>query len=76
MTEIKIEKSIPIPTPRYGFGVRKHNYPFADLQVGDSFFVPGVKNLLGYAPKDAKGCLTTRTVTENGVKGQRIWRTK
>jgi len=31
--DIKIEKDVPIPTSR-------HNYPFRELQVGESFLFP------------------------------------
>lgn len=36
--DIRIEKNIPMPV------VKKQNkYPFAEMEVGDSFFVKGVK---------------------------------
>jgi hypothetical protein len=35
-TGFKIEKGIPAPKSRAA-------YPFADMEVGDSFFIPGMK---------------------------------
>ncbi len=32
MSEYKIEKNVPLPTP-------SHKYPFASMEVGDSFLV-------------------------------------
>ena len=36
MDEIKIEKGVPLP----GRAWRRLQYPFADMEVGDSFSVP------------------------------------
>lgn len=36
----EIEKNIPIPTDRHRGGRGKPIYPFAKMEVGDSFFVP------------------------------------
>ena len=36
MTQIKIEKDIPLPKTR-------SKYPWAEMDVGDSFFVPGIR---------------------------------
>lgn len=71
---IKIDKGIPLPKQ-----VRTSKYPFADLGVGDSFFVPGVKAAsLGNAAKHHAArtghSYRSRTVTEDGVLGARIWR--
>lgn len=39
ISEIKIEKNIPLP--RSGRGIRKgeNHYPFADMEIGDCFFI-------------------------------------
>lgn len=37
MTAIVIEKNVPIPV-----GGRKSIYPFGEMEVGDSFFVPSI----------------------------------
>ena len=69
----KIEKHIPMPTSR-------SIYPFADMEVGDSFFVPK-NDIVGtrvsvaisyYKKKNPKKSFATRK-DENGM---RIWRTK
>ena len=73
---IKIESGIPVPAGTNRSGGRKAVYPFADLKVGESFFVAGksVKTMSQTANKAAKRIgveLITRTV-EGGV---RVWRT-
>lgn len=40
-----IEKSIPLPEGAENAGVRLPKYPFADLDVGDSFFTPRVEGM-------------------------------
>lgn len=78
----KIDKNVPIPS-RSKHTVSK--YPFAQLEVGDSFFAPGKKNT-GFSGivqnfyrnhRDKTDCkFSIRTVVEKGVKGVRIWRVK
>ena len=76
----EIDKKDSKPTPR-------GKYPFKSMEVGDSFFVPnGVYSprspgvyinaytLGSQAIPNSKWC--ARTLTENGVKGLRIWRVK
>ncbi len=82
MSEIKIDKNIPIPEPRNG--KKKRHYPFAELEIGDSFFVEGfqwksIGELSGSYNKYRKVTkkkFISRKVTENNIKGLRIWRTK
>jgi hypothetical protein len=39
MKEYKIEKDIPIPDKNESIGIiKKYNYPFMEMEVGDSFF--------------------------------------
>ena len=70
MAQPTIDKNIPIPK-------RRTKWPFADMEVGDSFFAPGFASdefsgrTKHYAPKK----FTVRTVIENGVRGVRVWRT-
>lgn len=70
--EIKIDKGIPAPDRS------RAKYPLAAMELGDSFFVPGkTAALVGasfarHAPKK----FAARGVTENGVKGVRVWRIK
>lgn len=73
--QIKIEKGIPVPSK----GRKSRLYPLADMQVGDSFFAPGrvVQQLTAAVARPAKimgAKFACRTVTENGVKGVRVWR--
>lgn len=78
MSEIKIDKGVPLPEPKRG---RKGTYPWDELQVGDSFFVPGktCNTFGGFLTRLKKAggieCVI-RSVTENDIKGVRIWRIK
>lgn len=38
MSEIKIDKGVPLPEPKLQ---RFKKYPWSGMEVGDSFFVPG-----------------------------------
>lgn len=75
-----IEKGVPKPTGLKG--VRK--YPFADMQVNDSFFVPtndatGTQNSLrSSARKYQKNgwVFSMPAVTHKGIRGVRVWRDK
>lgn len=76
----KIEKGVSIP-PK-GVGIRKaEKYPFRDMEVGDSFFVPGAKTLrIASACAGATKFLgnghkfSVRKVEEKGIAGVRCWR--
>ena len=74
MTEIKIDKNVPLPKLRSPL----NKYPWADMQVGDSFFIPQdpatVRASLYSCTKWARIKIATRRVTENGVEGIRVWR--
>lgn len=70
---IPIDKDIDMPR-------HKTTYPFADMEVGDSFFskkqrstMAGISRYWG-SKLDAK--FSTREVVEKGVEGTRVWRTK
>lgn len=72
--QIKIDKNVALPTS--GANAK---YPFADLSIGDSFFAPGrtsaqISPCTAHAQRERGGKFTARTVTENGVKGVRVWR--
>jgi len=88
MTEtIEIESGIPIPDRGYGYGNsnsgRKAIYPFKDMAVGDSFFVPvengrtpaqtraGITGAIAYHIKTHPGRRFVSRVVEGGV---RFWR--
>lgn len=65
----KIEKGVPIPGGR-------HKYPFAQMEIGDSFEVTGEDMRKIYSAASNSGGRHGRSyrtrVTENGI---RVWRT-
>jgi len=74
---VKINKGIPMPGAR----VASLTLPFDQLDVGDSFFVEDkpadVRSKVSRYKRNHKTVgLSCRIVTENGVKGIRVWRTK
>lgn len=76
MSEFTIEEDIPIPDAHRGLGVSP-KYPFREMNIGDSFFVPDMKaNELSaratYYGKSLNMKFTVRAVEG----GARIWRTK
>lgn len=74
-TKFEVEKNIPIPKMKTGPG-RSSIYPWEELEVGDSFFVPGK------TPKQMSGLASSRSKRGDGVKfktrsvegGCRVWR--
>lgn len=78
MTEIKVDKNIPLPLNSGSGGPSK--YPWCDMEVGDSFFAPSTtKTMAGSIAARGKKYgekHTIRAVTENSVKGVRVWRIK
>jgi hypothetical protein len=73
---MKVEKGIPIPSSEVG---RPSVYPWADMDVGSSFFVKKISLNSMSAAARRRGQshnekYTARTVTENGIKGVRVWR--
>lgn len=64
---IAIEKNVPVPARAF-----KSEYPFAEMEVGDSFFVEGRKHV---AVKNAAAQTgyTFKAKTVDG--GCRVWRT-
>jgi hypothetical protein len=74
--EIVIQKSVPIPSK--SGGARPRLYPFGDMKVGDSFFVPnGRLRTIGHCWRSfrkthkSKWKFTARTV-DGGVRCWRI----
>jgi hypothetical protein len=78
----KIEtKKIPIPEPR-ALGYRG-KYPFIEMKVGDSFFVPlisgkeiNIRNAASVYGKRLNRVFTVRRVNTDKVDGVRVWRIK
>ena len=78
---ITIDKGMPMPARTSD----KKKWPWAEMAVGDSFFAAGyslVQNQMGNPRfsvtngrlKVPGSKWITRTVTENGIKGVRVWR--
>jgi hypothetical protein len=69
-----IEDGVPI-SKKIGNG-RPSKYPFRQMLVGQSCFIPDKtpKSLNSLFPKTDGIKFTMRTVTENGIKGVRVWR--
>lgn len=70
MSGFKIEKSVPKPAP-----IRRRKYPWLEMEIGDSFLVPGgrterLANSAHGAGKRYGRKFSTRSV-EGGV---RVWR--
>ena len=73
----QIEAGIPIParTTKGGAG-RKPKYPFAELQVGESFLVPGkTADKIGSTVTLARKRTGRNFTVRNVDGGVRIWRT-
>lgn len=73
-SEFQVSKRLPIPEITH-----KSKYPWAEMSVGDSFFVPGKHTTqMGGVAHQAGISLgvkfTIRRVTEMQVSGVRIWR--
>ena len=67
----KIDKGVPMgPGKRRG---RPRKYPFPDMEVGDSFFVPNLKNPRPLFASCAKHVGMKAAVRAEG-DGYRVWR--
>jgi hypothetical protein len=74
----EVTQGMPIPAPAVGLGPKEPKYPWKLLHIGDSFFVPlGDKKspFNVYGPQQRYNFkLCVRTTTEDGIKGERVWR--
>ena len=74
----KIDVGVPIS--KITSGRKPTKFPFTDMEVGDSVFVPEAKPNSSYASAATRNYsphkFIQRTVIEDGVKGLRIWRTE
>lgn len=69
-----IDKNIPLPPIR-----RKNKYPWGNMNVGDSVFVPGKEVRILRPTYSTWGSrhgkrFVGQNLEENGVKGIRVWR--
>lgn len=70
---VPIDKGVPIPPDGECFR-RRYTYPWADLQIGDSFLMPDASS--GSAQAYTRGLRDGRTYTTRLVEGGlRVWRT-
>ena len=72
----EVDASVALPPPS-----RQGVYPFADLALGESFFVPlngesrlKVQRRLSVNGSRRPGRFVTRSLVEDGVPGIRVWR--
>lgn len=69
---IQIDKSIPIP------GRKREEYPWASMEIGDSFSVStsktGIRASAAWASRRYERRFISRSVTEDGVDVIRVWR--
>lgn len=73
--KIEIETDVPMPE---GDG-RENKYPFANMEIGHSFFVEGatsrqLTNAASHWRKRKGWSFKTEMGEKNGVAGCRIWR--
>ena len=74
MSEFKIEKGVPLPV---GAGTQGHAvYPFRQMEVGDSFFVPNPKPNTVHSAVGSfkKRNPEYRFAVRNQDGGVRVWR--
>lgn len=66
----KISKDVPVPPP-----IRRMNYPYEQLQVGESFWVEGVtmQSLCNANRRQSKR-LSRKFVCRREGEGVRVWR--
>jgi hypothetical protein len=74
-----IERNIPIPEAIRGNGNSNRQYPFLDMEVGDSFYIPqtmgrnGLSAAIWRAKREMAGA---NFITRNWEDGLRCWRVK
>ena len=81
---MQIEANIPVPAEYVDGRHTKRKYPFHDMQVGDSFFVPAsvqrskiVRNAAEWhANRYGKRMIVRVETDPTGVDGCRVWRTE
>ena len=77
-----IDKNVPIPKQIRSGAPVNAKYPWREMAIGDSIFMklPEAENMSGaarfFAYSNKEYGFTSRTVTEDGVKGIRVWRSR
>jgi len=70
--KFKVEKGIPAPKVKKG---PPRKYPWLEMEVGDSFFVPGVNyNEFKTQPSNAGKRYGLKYTTRSVDGGVRVWR--
>lgn len=75
---IVIEKGVPLA--KSVRKARESKYPFAQMEGGDSFFIPGnkaagkIRSSVSIATKAGHGKFSVRTVEEGGKIGVRVYK--
>lgn len=73
---MRIEKNVPVPAPA---PVQRRQYPYADMEVGDSVFIPyegSTQNSTEAAYARVYGSRHSKRFTVRKVEGGlRVWRT-
>jgi len=86
---VKIDKGVPMP-PRSGNKGAPAKWPWHGMEPGDSFFAPGYVQRISQRGVDKEPYFSasgptrtlpgttweTRLVTEDGVRGVRVWRVR
>lgn len=76
----KLDQNRPIPPhpSNHNLKPREAVYPWAQMRIGDSFFVPKGKRKSTFSTHGASkrwgAKYTARVVTEDGILGERVWR--
>ena len=75
---IQIDKNVEMPkSERKGYKKRESKYPFAVMEVGDSFLVPAEMNFLNLRQAIMRRKKTTpneKYKTRQTKEGRRVWR--
>lgn len=71
--EFAIEKNIPLPDAKNG---PSRTRPLRTMEVGDSFFVPGIKKRAQVGVQYIERTTSMRFTTRKEGDGLRVWRTE
>jgi len=74
MPEFKIEKGVPLPPKGTGRKNGTYKYPFRDMEVGDSFFVPITDRKQWFSTAAMKALPGWKFAQRKVTGGIRVWR--